>query len=331
MRARKSTKPLMNAAFTLVELLVVIAIIGVLVGLLLPAVQAAREAARRIQCSNNLKQLSLALINHHDTYRCFPSGGWGFYWTGDPDRGSGTQQPGSWAFSILPFIEQANVYTLASDGQPNSITPQQLAGAAKMSEVPLATFICPTRRSVSLYTRSLVIPVPGGHAWNADPVPMVNKSDYAMNAGDFDARWGEGPTVTQGFAGVGFYDMRQSTGISHQRSRVRLADIVDGTSATYLIGEKNLNPDDYATGFDWGDDHSLFVGNEVDVHRWTIAPPMRDRRGVSEYMRFGSAHTSGFQVALCDGSVRHIEYEIDATLHRNLGNRADGQVAVVPD
>ena len=298
MHTRKSINPTNRCGFTLVELLVVIAIIGILVGLLLPAVQAAREAARRIQCANNLKQLSLALITHHDTYKSFPSGGWGFYWTGDPDRGSGAQQPGSWAFSILPFIEQSNLYSLASDGQANSITPKQLAGAAKMSEAPVSAFICPTRRSVALCTRALVVPVPGGHAWNADPVPMVNKSDYAVNAGDFDVRWGEGPNVTQAFAGVGFYDMRLSTGISHQRSKVRLADVVDGTSSTYLIGEKNLNPDDYSSGLDWGDDHSLFVGNDIDVHRWTISPPMQDRRGVSEFMRFGSAHTSGFQAAL---------------------------------
>ena len=320
-----------NQAFTLVELLVVIAIIGILVGLLLPAVQAAREAARRIQCANNIKQLSLALHNHHDSHRGFPSGGWGYFWTGDPDRGTGGQQPGSWAFSILPFMEQQSVYMLASDGQMNTITTQQKAGAAKMCEIPLATFICPTRRSATLYNRALVVAVPGGHAWNADPVPRTNRSDYAVNGGDTVLAWGEGPIVSDGFAGLGFLNMTRSNGICHQRSKVRLADVVDGTSSTYMVGEKYLDSAAYESGVDWGDDHSLFMGNDVDVHRWTERAPMQDRRGVSEFQRFGSAHSSGFQVGLCDGSVRHIGYAIDPILHRNLGNRSDGQVAIFPD
>ena len=95
--------------FTLVELLVVIAIIGILIALLLPAIQAAREAARRSQCKNNLKQMGLAAQNHLSTQKCFPSGGWGFLWVGDPDRGYGSNQPGGWQYSILPFIDQRQI------------------------------------------------------------------------------------------------------------------------------------------------------------------------------------------------------------------------------
>lgn len=133
--------------FTLVELLVVIAIIGILVALLLPAVQAAREAARRSQCQNHLKQLGLACLNFESAQKALPSGGWGWHWMGDPDQGSDRNQPGSWVYGVLPYLEEASVRTIAA-GLPAA---QKRIELTKLSETPIATMNCPSRRASRAY------------------------------------------------------------------------------------------------------------------------------------------------------------------------------------
>lgn len=315
-------------AFTLVELLVVIAIIGVLVALLLPAVQAARESARRMQCSNHLKQIALAAHNHHDTHGYFPSGGWGWLWTGIPERGFGERQPGGWAYSLLPYMEQGNLHGAALG---KTGTDRQTAMKSMMS-TPLSAFYCPSRRAPQ--------PSKDGYTYYdlaGQIAPGISaRSDYAANCGDQ-----ERVEITGGPDTIGKGDGTESgwtwtstsieTGISFQRSEVTMGDITDGTSNTMWVGEKYLCPDNYKTGSDGGDNENLYVGYDNDLYRSTFPgdtrfPPLSDRLGYCGQYRFGAAHGQGFQIALCDGSVRMISYTVDKDNLRRLGHRSDGQV-----
>ncbi len=336
-------------AFTLVELLVVIAIIGVLVALLLPAIQAAREAARRSQCSSNLRQLAIGAQNYHDSAKSFPTGGWGWFWVGDADRGNGRDQPGGWVFNLLPFVEQDNLHALASDGDRENITVAQRTGTLSVVQSPLDLIRCPSRRIQNVYPK----PVDGTYYANnclrATGSPVAGRSDYAINCGDRNltegTNNGSGPNgmgTPTNHAAAATYAWQWTpqgsfianstnevlnpnflSGISFSRSEVGIEHITDGTSTTYLIGEKYMNPVNYETGQDSGDNETWCTGFNNDNFRCAFDPPLVDTPGLQYQNRFGSAHATGWFVSWCDGHVDFQTYEIDQFVHRGNANRTD--------
>jgi prepilin-type N-terminal cleavage/methylation domain-containing protein len=333
-----------NLGFTLVELLVVIAIIGILVALLLPAVQAAREAARRTQCKNNLRQIGLAWMNHEDSIGHFPASGWGWQWTGDPDRGFGEDQPGGWIFNVLPFIEESALRDMGKgvDGAaqfPPSQTKQQQMLIA--NQTPIESFNCPSRR------QSIAYPLArnGDLAYNLNICVQgscsTSRADYAANSGSMNSSEQDGPasftaaaTYTWRFEGV------EQNGVTHQRSSITIGQIPDGTSKTMMVAEKYLRTDHYDRGVDAADDQSMFGGHDRDFNRYTtdsflrqINPPQQDTPGTPENgfnWKFGSAHPSGLHAALCDGSVQSIEYGIDPLVWMKYGGRNDDDLQTIP-
>lgn len=315
--------------FTLVELLVVIAIIGILMSMTLPAIQSARESGRRTQCSNNLRNIGQGSLQHHTAQGHFPTGGWGYAWGGDPDRGFSQRQPGGWGYNILPFIEETALHDQGKSGDPLTFNTTKRAGSKKRASTVVQVYLCPTRGRPGLHGGSW-----HGHR-NLDfsGLSEIAKTDYAMNGGSANAGWPIGPDVAalgwadSQFSTVSYGNALNADGVSHIRSMIREAHIKDGNSRTYLAGEKYLNFSTAGTSTGSGDDNQTWeVGFDWDTYRFTAASPQFDQNpdSTSNNIIFGSAHFGGFNMVFCDGSTKHIPYDIDLAVHTALGGRKDG-------
>ncbi len=302
-----------RGAFTLVELLVVIAIIGILVGLLLPAVQSAREAARRMSCGNNLKQIGLGLHTYHDTFRVFPYG-----WD---TRGM------TWSGHILPQIEQANLYqTLifqesglgnwGADGSPNQAAVSTVIG----------TYRCP----------SMALPEQMDFNGIAERVPGSYRGSAGTESSSDDA--------STAAAGTKSLEHLIQDGIFYACSKTKFRDIIDGTSNTIMVGESYTDPNfgkdgqgmDYwyigspqtdpcrCDGGTGGTEFSEVVGTTIaKINAIRTAPTTS---GYMMELSFGSYHIGGAHFSMGDGAVRFLSDSIDMQTYNALGSRNGGEV-----
>jgi prepilin-type N-terminal cleavage/methylation domain-containing protein/prepilin-type processing-associated H-X9-DG protein len=349
-----------RGGFTLVELLVVIAIIGILVALLLPAIQAARESARRTQCMNQVRQMTQAMHNHVDTYKVFPTGGvapWPFieYYSTNGKPFGVKKQGFSWAFQILPFLEENAVH--------NITTTQQL------EQTPVALYFCPSRRPPTqseesgrwLMDYAALVPLPA--RWqltgllvnNAlkDPdgdgiaagcgneflwTPAGQHSSFSGKGGGFGPLplrpedrnnprfqyWGvitRGPYFREG-------TLEWNTNFT---APVSFARIIDGASNTAVVTEKRVNPTTYQSGSGPPDDRGWSDGWDFDTMRLSSCFPYQDTATITNKESFelttGSAHSAGINCGFADGSVRFLSFDIDLETFNRMAHRSDGEVS----
>ncbi len=315
-------RPHAVSGFTLVELLVVITIIGILISLLLPAVQAAREAARRLQCGNNMKQLGLALHNYHQGWQRFPLGSSHpepFDWSGVP-----ASNHGSFLVALLPFIEQQNVYN-ACDFTTNTDYYSKI-GSKYVHEIWIQSFVCPSDDMPQYWKGNPIY-------WSASSSTQDQNratSNYAASIGS-QSFWSSSsyPGNVFGTGSVGHGDTLDSSKISgvfgHCAWGASIAEIRDGTSNTIALGEMRPACSLHARD-GWMHVNSLWNATTSPINATTCCP---DGESNSSYdwsceQAFRSRHSGGAQFAFCDGSVHFLTDSIDYMTYQKLGDRRDG-------
>jgi prepilin-type N-terminal cleavage/methylation domain-containing protein/prepilin-type processing-associated H-X9-DG protein len=296
--------------FTLVELLVVIAIIGILVAILLPAVQAARESSRRTQCANNLKQLSLALHNYHDTYRVLPPGYLNIHTAAGIRKGNW-----GWGAFILPFVEQINLANrIGVTGQYNSMAKAFDAGLAPDMQKRVDVFRCPT--DIGPIINDIPARIPTGHT-NTSDFPVALSNYIACNSsGQLRANFG----VPDGDANGMFMRHRLAVGLN---------SVTDGTSNTIALGERGYQIREAGVGLHkcWAGLVFGCPGNRGGGNDEIAACLGSFVQKINQFpncrRNFNSLHPGGAQFAFADGHVTFINQEINHNLDAPVNSTAE--------
>ncbi|HUQ68100.1 MAG TPA: DUF1559 domain-containing protein [Planctomycetaceae bacterium] len=299
-----------HRGFTLIELLVVIAIISLLIALLLPAVQQAREAARRTQCRNNLKQLGLSLHNYHDTHGAFPPG-----WIGANAAGSNTHAPSGfgWAAHLLPQVDQSALYN-QMDFKASCFDPVNNALAVK---TVLAVYRCPTDPSTNLWKM----------VDESDPPVFMTNLPTANYVGSFGTQGFEEICVDPPFPAA----QCQGDGVFYHNSVTRIRDLTDGSSNTLLVGEHRTDTRAVVTlGGSEPEWHSTWVGyvaggDEAAARILGVSDhtPNHPALHIEDY---SSWHTGGVYLLMGDGHVRFLSDNVDLKVWQGIATRGGGEL-----